>query len=322
MNEQFPLATQFSAMSQFSDVHLNVAVPDDSLVFPGPRRLPPDFLSQAYALIRECEDANHDDFTCNVGGITWRGRRDRNTVDGLWYRLRRMPEKAPTLDSLPSPLPPMVAKMLLSKALIGGGLIYVSGSAGSGKTTTACATVVSRLCEFGGVAYTIEDPPEMPLNGWHGEGYCMQTAVAGDRASDWAEAFRGALRSQPASSRLILFVGEIRNADSAHAMLRAASNGFLVIATGFGTDLVAAVDSLLRLSGDAAVTFANMLRLVIHLRLVGGKMTCEALASVDGTTSVASRIRSGNINQLSNDIEQQRVLGSRGINPFESPIRG
>jgi twitching motility protein PilT len=203
--------------------------------------------------------------------------------------------------------------LLLSRSLLAGGLIYVCGAAGSGKTTTASATVVSRLREFGGVAYTIEDPPEMPLNGWHGEGYCSQTGVAGEQASDWAESFRCALRSQPAATNQMLFVGEIRNADSAHAMLRAASNGFLVIATGFGSDVISAVDALQRLTGDAMTgALANMVRLVLYQRLVDGRLQSVALASEGSSSPVAARIRAGQLVHLASDIEYQQVLATRG----------
>jgi len=303
-------------LKRFTDVHIRTQHMQDSLVYPGPLRAPSECLPAVEHMAQQCDAQPLDDFTVTVDGVTWRGRRDRMTVDGVWLRLRQMPKAAPRLDALPTPLPAIQRDMLLSPLLTGEGLIYVCGSAGSGKTTTASATVVSRLIEFGGVAYTIEDPPEMPLNGWHGSGYCAQTSVAGEAASDWAESFRGALRSQPASTHQILFVGEIRNAESAIAMLRAASNGFLVIATGFGTDVVSAVDALAKLTGANAATFANMLRLVLHQRLSGGQMHISTLASPSSTSPVAARIRAGQYVHLANDIEHQQIQMSRGINPL------
>lgn len=304
-------------LGAYTDIHLKTSALAESLVFPGPQPLPAARLDEAQALLRHCEGMAVDDFTVTVDGITWRGRRDRHAVDGLWYRLRRMPAKAPELDGLPSPLSAVQRDMLLSPQLRDGGLIYICGAAGSGKTTTASATVVSRLRAFGGVAYTIEDPPEMPLNGWHGSGYCSQTWVAGEQASDWSESFRCALRSQPAATHQILFVGEIRNAESAHAMLRAASNGFLVIATGFGADIASSVDALARLSGDGAATFASMLRLVMHQRLVGSTLQATALASSGSSSAVAARIRAGQFVHLASDIEYQEMLALRGINPLQ-----
>jgi len=300
----------------FTDVHICLAALGNSLVYPGPKRLPPACLPAVERVAQQCQSQPLDDFTLLVDSVTWRARRDRLAVDGIWYRLRQMPKVAPRLERLPSPLPPLYCDMLLSPSLIGEGLVYLCGSAGSGKTTTASATVVSRLHKFGGVAYTIEDPPEMPLNGWHGDGYCAQTSVAGESADDWAESFRGALRSQPAATHQMLFVGEIRNAQSAAAMLRAASNGFLVIATGFGADIVSAVDALVKLTGDSAATFANMLRLVIHQHIQDGQLRVASLASPSSSSPVAARIRGGQLVHLVGDIDYQRVQMSRGINPL------
>ncbi|WP_051303329.1 ATPase, T2SS/T4P/T4SS family [Comamonas composti] len=300
-------------LQELTDLHLKTSRLEESIVFPGPRPLPEAYGAEVRLLLHACEKMALDDFTIQLQGVTWRGRRDRHAVDGLWYRLRRMPMQAPQLESLPSPLPPMCRSMLLSPALLDGGLIYICGSAGSGKTTTASATVVSRLHQFGGVAYTIEDPPEMPLNGWHGKGYCSQTWVGGERASDWAESFRCALRSQPAATHQMLFVGEVRNADSAHAMLRAASNGFLVIATGFGSDLVSSVDALLRMAGESMVNgIANMLRLVVHQRIMASQMQSSVLASKSSSSPVAARIRAGQLVHLASDIEYQQMLAARG----------
>jgi len=308
-------------LKRFTDVHIRTQHMQDSLVYPGPLRVPPECLPAVEHMARQCDSQPLDDFTVTMDGVTWRGRRDRMTVDGVWLRLRQMPKAAPRLDSLPTPLPAIQRDMLLSPMLTGEGLIYVCGSAGSGKTTTASATVVSRLHQFGGVAYTIEDPPEMPLNGWHGSGYCAQTSVAGEAASDWAESFRGALRSQPAATHQMLFVGEIRNAQSAAAMLRAASNGFLVIATGFGADIVSAVDALVKLAGDGAASFASMLRLVLHQRIRDGRLQVETLASAGASSPVAARIRSGQLVHLASDIEYQRVQLSRGVNPLAAEAR-
>ena len=159
-----------SVLASHTDLYLSPRAVERSVVFPGPAPLPPGLCAAAEALIERCEAAERDDFTVEHEGTTWRVRRDRHGVDGLWYRLRRLPSAPPRLEAMPSPLPPRVAELLLSPRLLAGGLVYVTGAAGSGKTTTASATVVSRLHRFGGVAYTIEDPPELPLNGWHGPG--------------------------------------------------------------------------------------------------------------------------------------------------------
>lgn len=309
-----------SLVCQLSDLHIKVGAIRESLAYPGPRHLEEEEVQEAQEISKLCEGIGKKDFVVQFEDTFWRGRLDEFAVDGKWYRLRKMPPLAFTLDNLPSPLHPIIKSMLLSSGLRNGGLIYIVGSPGSGKTTTASAALVSRLEKFGGAAYTIEEPPEMPLNGWHGTGYCTQTQVGGDgSAADWVEAFRCVLRSQPVGENLILYVGEVRDSESAKAMLRAASNGFLVIATGFGSDIVSGVDALLKLAGDdGAATLASMLRIVVHQKIIDGIMIPVCLSSRDGSTPVAARVRSGQLQHLQNDIQRQANMLLLGVNPLDS----
>lgn len=193
----------------------------------------------------------------------------------------------------------------------------MAGGPGCGKTTTASAVVVSRLKAFGGVAYTVEDPPEMPLNGRHGSGYCTQTMVKGDTSADWAESMRGVLRSQPVGTALMLYVGEVRDAETARTMIRAASNGFLVICTTFGTDLVSSIDSLYQLLGqDYANPLSAVIRIVVYQKIMGGRFAIETLVSDGASSRVAALIRSRTLAQLRDEMTYQRNSMAAGHNLF------
>ncbi len=312
---------------KFTDIHINVASPEESLVFPGPRR-PTELEMDIIAAVQQrIGGSPKDDFMIAWNGWFFRGRRDRQVVDGEWLRLRRMSSMAPKLDALPSPLPSATKAMLLSPMLSGGGLVYVIGAPGSGKTTTCSAALTTRLEVFGGFAYTVEDPPEMPLNGWHGDGYCSQTWVAGDSRADWQEAFRGVLRSQPSGTHCILYVGEVRDAESASALIRAASSGFLVFATGFGTDIPAAIDSLVRLAaGDndhkpVLDAVSSVLRLVLHQRITDGQLSVRALVSANARTAIANKIRAGMLSHLEGDLQFQANQLMSGVDIFQEQAR-
>lgn len=299
-----------------TDIHILAADPAKSLLFPGPRPIESEDLEIAKAIIEAAEPITRDDFMVQVLGDFWRGRRDRRAVDGMWLRMRRMSKVAPTLDTLPSPLPKGIKAALMSPSLTRGGLVHVAGGPGCGKTHTASATLVSRLHEFGGKAFTVEEPPELPLHGFHGKGYCTQTWVAGDLAADWTESMRGALRSQPAGTNLIMYVGEVRDAETAQAMLRAASNGFLVISTGFGADIVSGIDTFFQLlGGKYATSLAGILRMVVYQKILGERFTAEALVSESPGSPVAALIRSGQLAQLQNEItyQQNRMVAGKPL---------
>lgn len=262
-----------------------------------------------YELFRACvvNNIRSDDFVVALHDTFYRCRRDRFAIDGEWLRLRKMAKEPPTFETLPTKLDPHIVHSLLSPSLSRGGLIFITGGPGCGKTTTASATVVSRLIAHGGVAYTVEDPPELPLNGRHGNGYCTQTIVAGESANDWAESLRGVLRSQPVGMNLMLFVGEIRDALPAKIMLRAASNGFLVVCTAFGSDIVSGIDSLFQLVGtEYSATLANVLRVVVCQRVIDGRFQSEILTSEGPGSRVAVSIRNGMIAQIKDELLYQK----------------
>lgn len=138
--------------------------------------------------------------------------------------------------------------------------------------------MVSRLLKFKGMAYTVEEPPEHPLNGWHGDGYCAQTWVKGGGVDPWANALKGVLRSQPAGTPTILFLGEVREDEAAKVALQAAGNGFLVVATAFASDVSSGVASYAdRVGKQGADMFAKQLRIVVFQSLDSGFLTVKLL---------------------------------------------
>jgi Tfp pilus assembly pilus retraction ATPase PilT len=291
-----------------------------SLIYPGPKAASETHRSLIEALCRKCLAVGRSDFMIEEGGHFYRGRRDTRAVDGLWFRLRRMADVAPNLDELPTPMAAILKNTLLAEQLTKGGLIFVTGGPGCGKTTTASAILVSRLHQYGGVAYTVEDPPEMPLNGRHGPGYCTQTWVAGDDSADWAESMRGVLRSQPVGTNLMLYVGEVRDAETGRAMLRAASNGFLVVSTGFGNDIVSGIDAFFQLCGrEYAMSVASVLRVVLYQKIIDGKFNAQMLVSESASSAVAAIIRNGQIAQLQNEVNYQKNRQISGEAFFQLP---
>lgn len=136
------------------------------------------------------------------------------------------------------------------------GLILVSGSTGAGKTTTLYA-LVQQLADGSRKIVTIEDPVEYDLPG------VSQSAVCARLGLDYATLLRSVLRQDPN----IIMLGEIRDAQTAATVVRAANSGRLVLATSHATSAAAAVESLTAL-GAHPYYVARALRGVISQTLV------------------------------------------------------
>jgi twitching motility protein PilT len=268
-------------------------------------------------IVKAATGRKQEDFTLNIGGQCFRAHRE-TTVQGEILIVRALPNKVPLIEKI---LPPQVQRALLHETLIKGGLVVICGAAGHGKSWTCGATLTGRLKRYGGVALTIEDPPELPLHGQHGHGVCFQTEIAPDRPV--AHALRGAMRCFPVGAPGILMVGEVRDAESANHLIRAAVNGLLVLTTVHAGSPDEAVMRLIRLAGggvdseDARALLASATRLILHQRLDDQKLRIQPLVSPSAQSAVASKIRRGKLEQLSSDIQSQSNLLQLGRDLFQ-----
>ncbi len=193
------------------------------------------------------------------------------TITGIQYNCRKMPVSTPDIFSLGVPEPVIRHLISLSQE---SGLILFAGPTGMGKTTTASALMRKFLENDGGFLYTIEDPPEMPLDGlYHARngalGLCKQTPVENER---WGDALKSALRSRP---RYIL-VGEIRTPETASQTLRAATSGHLVLSTIHANSVEDSLNSLIKYASGAGLQeslasdlLARGILAVVHQKLEG-----------------------------------------------------
>ncbi|MFG0285989.1 MAG: ATPase, T2SS/T4P/T4SS family [Phycisphaerales bacterium JB039] len=141
------------------------------------------------------------------------------------------------------------------------GMILACGPTGSGKTTTLynCLREIDREAKN---VVTIEDPVEYKLEG------VTQIPIADKQGAGFGDVLRSVLRQDPD----VIFVGEIRDEQTARTAMQAAMTGHLVFSTVHAKDTMAAVFRLLDL-GVEPYLVANALDLVLAQRLV--RVLCD-----------------------------------------------
>jgi len=136
------------------------------------------------------------------------------------------------------------------------GIVIVTGPTGSGKTTTLYSAI--REIATGEVNIsTVEDPVEYELPG------ITQIQVDPKRGVTFANSLRALLRQDPD----VIFVGEIRDTETAQIAAQAAMTGHLVLATMHTNDAMATVARLQDLGLDRQ-TIATTLRGTLAQRLI------------------------------------------------------
>ena len=136
------------------------------------------------------------------------------------------------------------------------GIVIVTGPTGSGKTTTLYSAI--REIATGEINIsTVEDPIEYELPG------ITQIQVEPKRGVTFASSLRALLRQDPD----VIFVGEIRDAETAQIAAQAAMTGHLVLATLHTNDAISTVARLLDLGLDRQ-TIAATLRGTLAQRLI------------------------------------------------------
>jgi len=268
-----------------------------------------------------CEDyrekhPRREDFPIRCFEISYRASVLRASKE-IVFVLRRLSDRIAPIGELG--IPPVLVDAMLKPHLTG--LFVISGALGQGKTTTASSLVVSRIARFGGVAITVEEPPEMPMEGRHGEGVCYQHWV---ERGGFAHACRQVTRWSPS----IVFLGEIRDAETALEALRASINGRLVVCTTHADSCAMAIERIFALaSADSASAedvlgmLATGLAAVVHQRLepaaANGRrqLTLDPLFMTNEDAQGArSIIRQRKFEQLKNVVQLQKnrmIVGSR-----------
>lgn len=148
-----------------------------------------------------------------------------------------------------------------------GGVILVTGPAGSGKTTSlyACLRELSERHQGGRNLVSLEDPVEVIVPG------VAQSQVNPNAGFDLETGLRSLLRQDPE----VIMVGEIRDQSVARVVFQAALSGHLVLTTFHAGSAIQALSRLSDL-GIEPFLLRNAVRLVIGQRLLRKLCDCAA----------------------------------------------
>jgi twitching motility protein PilT len=227
-------------------------------------------------LAGEFEREGEADFSYAVAGI---GRfrvnafKQRGSVS---IAMRFIPFGVPRLEELD--LPEAVARLAREER----GIVLVTGTTGSGKSTTLAAMIDLVNRTMSKHIVTIEDPIEFLHQ--DGKSLINQREVGADTVS-FARALRRVLRQDPD----IILIGEIRDSESAQIALSAAETGHLVLSTLHTVDATETVNRMIDLfppheRGQVRTMLAGTLKGIIGQRLVrtrdGGRAAaCEVMVT-------------------------------------------
>ena len=223
---------------------------------------------------------------------------------GVGAVFRTIPSEVPSLDSLN--LPPIVRKFCDYHQ----GMVLVTGSTGTGKSTTLAAMIdhLNRTRRLNIVS--LEDPIEFVHRSRQSQ--VIQREL-NTHVPSFAEGVRAAMREDPD----VILVGELRDADTIRMAMTAAETGHLVLGTLHTTSAVKTIDRMIDAlpaeEREQTKSFlAQSLLAVVTQVLVksadgrGRRAICEVMVM---TKAIAKLIMTDQSHQIPNQLQTGREFG-------------
>jgi len=309
-----------------SDIHLKAGLPpmfrvDGALVpLKDARRLPPEEIARmALGIMNDYQkekykQTNEVDLAYGVPGL---GRfrvnifQQRGTIGVV---LRVIPFKIQSIEQL------MLPKILEKIAGEQRGLVLVTGTTGSGKSTTLAAMIdhinATETCHI----MTIEDPIEFLIR--DKRSIVNQREVGVDTMS-FGQALKSALRQDPD----VILVGEMRDLETIETALTAAETGHLVMSTLHTLDATETINRIISAfppyqQKQVRLQLGSVLKAVISQRLVpraDGKGRVPAIEVLLATARVKELIEDKDrTKEIADAISQGHV--SYGMQTFDQSL--
>ncbi len=235
----------------------------------------------------------------------------RGTV-GLVFRV--IPMRIPTTEEL---LLPDIIKKIANETR---GLILVTGTTGSGKSTTLAAMIDHINANKTDHIMTIEDPIEYLHR--DKRSIVNQREIGSDTES-FSKALRAAMRQDPD----VILVGEMRDFETIQTALTAAETGHLVLSTLHTIDATETINRIISVfppyqHKQVRIQLASVLRGIISMRLVpkiDGKGRVPAVEVLIATATVKDCILDPDKTKSIADVIAQGTI-HYGMQTFDQSI--
>ena len=222
-------------------------------------------------------------------------------LNGYAIAFRLIPSYIKTIEELG--LPSALHKLTHLRR----GLVLITGTTGSGKSTTLSTIVEEINKTYNHHIITIEDPIEYVHN--DAKSIVEQRAV-GTHTNSFSIALRAAMREDPD----IIVVGEIRDLATAESILQAVNTGHLVFSTVHTLDARETIDRLIAIfptdeQNRVRATLSATLEAVISQRLIRG-ISGDMIPAVEmmfKSPQTQELIRAKRDNEIPDAIEKEGI---------------
>ncbi len=239
----------------------------------------------------------------NLGRFRVNIYRQKNVVN-LAFRV--IPNRIPSFETLK--LPPVIRKIADEPR----GLVLVTGTTGSGKSTTLAAMIDYINASRSRHIITIEDPIEYLHE--DKQSILSQRELQQDTLS-YPEALKHAVRQDPD----VILLGEMRDLETMGAALTAAQTGHLVLSTIHTIDAVQTVNRIIDVfpphqQNQIRFQLADTLRGVISQRLLphtSGNGRVPAVEVMVVTPIIRKYILENTLGEISNVMKQGNYYGMK-----------
>jgi twitching motility protein PilT len=309
-------------LSRISDMHVKTGRPvsfridDDLTPMPGAAPVTDEIirymlgivLSERHLSIALSDESAEDvdtAFEWKEQGVNFRLNifRDR---DGLAFVMRVLASNIPPIEEVGLPS----EKIWQDITALKRGLVLVTGVTGSGKSTTISSLINHVNLHRKTRIITLEDPVEFLFES--NSSMVSQRQIGQDVAS-FSDGLRSALRENPD----VIFVGEIRDTETASLALSAAETGHLVFSTLHTRDAKGALSRIVDMfpseqTKSLCLQLSFSLSFVLSQKLVpraDGNGRILAMEVLKNIPALGNLIRSGNWQQVYSTMETQSKEG-------------